>query len=190
MLRSKWSESKLKSTFGHHGVVALCLMAAAFACFAPAALAQGGTSEFTLEPASFNPDAVAPGGVSSSLIQVGAVNGFSGTVNLTCQVTSQQVATDPPVCTVSPPSVTAPGNAGSFTPRGVKLLCSVRLKMPRGAQVIFASSGGATYGEQDAFPAPETHPHNPLSPYGITNIDMPVTSDKVWAALRSKGVTE
>ncbi|HSS94297.1 MAG TPA: aerobic carbon-monoxide dehydrogenase large subunit, partial [Candidatus Dormibacteraeota bacterium] len=29
-----------------------------------------------------------------------------------------------------------------------------------------------------------------LSPYGITNIDMPVTSDKVWAALRSKGVTD
>jgi carbon-monoxide dehydrogenase large subunit len=29
-----------------------------------------------------------------------------------------------------------------------------------------------------------------LSPYGITNIDMPVTSDKVWAALRSKGITE
>jgi carbon-monoxide dehydrogenase large subunit len=29
-----------------------------------------------------------------------------------------------------------------------------------------------------------------LSPYGVENIDMPVTSDKVWAALRSKGVTE
>src|SRR6266446_2169371 len=29
-----------------------------------------------------------------------------------------------------------------------------------------------------------------LTPYGVTNIDMPVTSDKVWAALRSKGVTE
>ncbi len=29
-----------------------------------------------------------------------------------------------------------------------------------------------------------------LAPYGIENIDMPVTSDKVWAALRSKGVTE
>ena len=26
-----------------------------------------------------------------------------------------------------------------------------------------------------------------LSPYGVTNIDMPVTSDKVWAALRSQG---
>jgi UDP-glucose 4-epimerase len=35
-------------------------------------------------------------------------------------------------------------------------------------KVLFASSGGATYGEQDEFPAPETHPHNPLSPYGIT----------------------
>ncbi len=35
-------------------------------------------------------------------------------------------------------------------------------------KVLFASSGGATYGEQDEFPAPESHPHNPLSPYGIT----------------------
>jgi carbon-monoxide dehydrogenase large subunit len=29
-----------------------------------------------------------------------------------------------------------------------------------------------------------------LAPFGIENIDMPVTSDKVWAALRAKGVTE
>jgi len=29
-----------------------------------------------------------------------------------------------------------------------------------------------------------------LAPYGVTNIDMPVTSDKVWAALRAAGVTE
>jgi UDP-glucose 4-epimerase len=35
-------------------------------------------------------------------------------------------------------------------------------------KVLFASSGGATYGEQNQFPAPETHPHDPLSPYGIT----------------------
>ena len=35
-------------------------------------------------------------------------------------------------------------------------------------KVLFASSGGATYGEQETFPAPESHPHNPLSPYGIT----------------------
>jgi len=29
-----------------------------------------------------------------------------------------------------------------------------------------------------------------LSPYGVKNIDMPVTPDKVWAALRGAGITE
>jgi len=37
-------------------------------------------------------------------------------------------------------------------------------------KVIFASSGGAIYGEQDIFPAPESHPANPLSPYGISKL--------------------
>ena len=35
-------------------------------------------------------------------------------------------------------------------------------------RVIFSSTGGAIYGEQDVFPAPETHPQRPLSPYGIS----------------------
>jgi UDP-glucose 4-epimerase len=35
-------------------------------------------------------------------------------------------------------------------------------------RVIFASSGGAVYGEQEVFPAPETHPTQPMSPYGVT----------------------
>lgn len=35
-------------------------------------------------------------------------------------------------------------------------------------KVIFASTGGAIYGEQDYFPADENHPCRPLSPYGIT----------------------
>ena len=35
-------------------------------------------------------------------------------------------------------------------------------------RVIFVSSGGAAYGEQEAFPAPETHPTNPVSPYGVS----------------------
>jgi UDP-glucose 4-epimerase len=34
-------------------------------------------------------------------------------------------------------------------------------------KIIFASTGGAIYGEQEKFPAPEDHPTNPLSPYGI-----------------------
>jgi UDP-glucose 4-epimerase len=35
-------------------------------------------------------------------------------------------------------------------------------------RVLFVSSGGAVYGEQDVFPASESHPTNPLSPYGVS----------------------
>ncbi|HEY7217047.1 MAG TPA: NAD-dependent epimerase/dehydratase family protein [Candidatus Binatia bacterium] len=35
-------------------------------------------------------------------------------------------------------------------------------------KVIFASSGGAVYGEQDAFPASEDHATRPASPYGVS----------------------
>lgn len=37
-------------------------------------------------------------------------------------------------------------------------------------RVLFASSGGAIYGEQDYFPADELHPTRPISPYGITKL--------------------
>ncbi|WP_224366542.1 NAD-dependent epimerase/dehydratase family protein [Hyalangium versicolor] len=35
-------------------------------------------------------------------------------------------------------------------------------------KVIFSSTGGAIYGEQDIFPAPESHPTRPVSPYGVS----------------------
>ena len=35
-------------------------------------------------------------------------------------------------------------------------------------KVLFVSSGGAVYGEQETFPAPETHPHDPVEPYGVS----------------------
>ncbi|HUR70676.1 MAG TPA: NAD-dependent epimerase/dehydratase family protein [Candidatus Limnocylindrales bacterium] len=35
-------------------------------------------------------------------------------------------------------------------------------------KVIFASSGGAVYGEQESFPASESHPTQPASPYGVS----------------------
>jgi UDP-glucose 4-epimerase len=45
------------------------------------------------------------------------------------------------------------------------------LKAARDAEVkkvLFVSSGGAVYGEQETFPAPEAHPTWPVSPYGIS----------------------
>jgi UDP-glucose 4-epimerase len=36
--------------------------------------------------------------------------------------------------------------------------------------VVFASTGGAVYGEQEAFPATEDHPQYPLSPYGVSKL--------------------
>jgi UDP-glucose 4-epimerase len=37
-------------------------------------------------------------------------------------------------------------------------------------QILFASTGGAIYGEQEVFPAPEEHPLRPLSPYGVSKL--------------------
>jgi UDP-glucose 4-epimerase len=37
-------------------------------------------------------------------------------------------------------------------------------------RIIFASSGGAGYGEQEYYPADEKHPIAPCSPYGITKV--------------------
>jgi UDP-glucose 4-epimerase len=37
-------------------------------------------------------------------------------------------------------------------------------------KVVFASTGGAVYGEQEWFPAPEDHPQYPISPYGVSKL--------------------
>jgi UDP-glucose 4-epimerase len=37
-------------------------------------------------------------------------------------------------------------------------------------KVAFASTGGAVYGEQKEFPAPEDHPQYPVSPYGVSKL--------------------
>jgi UDP-glucose 4-epimerase len=37
-------------------------------------------------------------------------------------------------------------------------------------KVVFSSSGGAIYGEQEIYPAPETHVMKPLSPYGLSKL--------------------
>jgi UDP-glucose 4-epimerase len=38
------------------------------------------------------------------------------------------------------------------------------------ARMIFSSTGGAIYGEQDYFPADEAHPTRPISPYGVAKL--------------------
>lgn len=40
----------------------------------------------------------------------------------------------------------------------------------RVGKFIFASTGGAIYGEQEKFPADESHPTNPVSPYGVAKL--------------------
>ncbi len=37
-------------------------------------------------------------------------------------------------------------------------------------RVVFSSSGGAIYGEQDNFPCTEDHPLRPVSPYGVAKL--------------------
>ncbi len=37
-------------------------------------------------------------------------------------------------------------------------------------KIVFSSSGGAIYGEQDTYPAPEVHATKPLSPYGLSKL--------------------
>ncbi len=66
-------------------------------------------------------------------------------------------------------SVADPGNDAD-----VNIIGSLRLfescVRHKVSKVIFASTGGAIYGEQDYFPADEEHPERPISPYGIAKL--------------------
>ena len=42
----------------------------------------------------------------------------------------------------------------------------------RTRRVLFASTGGAIYGEQDFHPATEAHPARPISPYGVAKLSV------------------
>jgi hypothetical protein len=112
---SKLRASRFGANFGiprgtRRAVITVLCLVALFLTLPSLAAAQ----TFTLQADTLSPDAVAPGGTSSSNITVGTLNGFSGSVNLSCQVTSTvQTITDPPVCTVSPATVTPPASASA-----------------------------------------------------------------------------
>lgn len=64
-------------------------------------------------------------------------------------------------------SVADPVNDASANIRGtINLLEAARESKVQ--QILFASTGGAIYGEQDHFPAEEGHPTRPVCPYGVS----------------------
>ena len=63
---------------------------------------------------------------------------------------------------VTDPRFDADVNVGGF----LNLLEAARKSGVR--KGVFSSTGGAIYGEQDVYPAPETHPTRPVSPYGVS----------------------
>jgi hypothetical protein len=88
------------------GLFLFCLSAALLTL-----LASASAQDFTLTMADFSPFAVEPGGTSSSNITLVAGPGFTGTVSLSCQVTSSISGATPPQCTMSPQAVQPSGNA-------------------------------------------------------------------------------
>jgi len=105
MLRSEPLPSKLKILM--RSAAPLICVVAAFLTLLPAAVGQ----DFTMTMGAFNPFAVDPGQDSASSITVSALNGFNGTVGLTCVVTSQNTGVTPPTCLISPPSLQPSGGA-------------------------------------------------------------------------------
>jgi len=117
-LSSDSSISKRLVLAGSAGIWALCLLAVFLTLPAPAS-AQ--TPSFTLQAPSLSEIAVDPGGTSTANITVGADPGFSGTVDVSCQIAPVQAQNivDSPACTVSPGSVTPPANvSATITTKG------------------------------------------------------------------------
>ena len=80
----------------------LCIFAAARV---PLAAAQ--TQNFTLSASSFSPPAgVDPGGTATAVITLSTPDNYTGSVALTCDVTSSGSTTTLPVCQISPSDVT------------------------------------------------------------------------------------
>jgi uncharacterized repeat protein (TIGR02543 family) len=70
------------------------------------------TPDFSMSATAATPDAISPGQSSTSSVSIGAVNGFTSAVSLTCSV--QPLPQLAPQCSVSPNSVT-PGVLATVT---------------------------------------------------------------------------
>jgi len=107
MVRSEFLNSLLKAPNAQPGLWIFLLLAVSAMVLTPAASAQ----DFTLQASPFSPFAVDPGGNASSNITIAPLNGFTGTVALTCTVAPIQTVGTSPGCLISPDSVTPPGGA-------------------------------------------------------------------------------
>ncbi len=67
-------------------------------------------ADFTITATALSPSMVAPGGSATSNITLTGLNGFSGTVNLSCSSISP-VVSPAPTCTFSPASITGSGKS-------------------------------------------------------------------------------
>jgi UDP-glucose 4-epimerase len=66
-------------------------------------------------------------------------------------------------------SVSDPANDAMVNLIGLLNLMESSVRYGTG-KIVFSSSGGAVYGEQDRFPADEDHATNPISPYGVAKL--------------------
>lgn len=69
-------------------------------------------------------------------------------------------------------SVSDPRYDAQVNIQGILNLLEAIRALPEGSRprMVFASTGGALYGEADALPTPETAPTNPDAPYGIAKL--------------------
>jgi hypothetical protein len=88
------------------GAALFCLLAALIA-WTPLAAGQ----DFSISMGQFSPFAVDPGQFSTSNLTFVANAGFTGSVSLSCTVTSNLTSPSAPTCAMSPTSMTASGGA-------------------------------------------------------------------------------
>jgi len=110
MLRFESLSSILRLTNPHGGVPVLLVFAVFL--FLGTLPSASGQAEFTLQMSTFSgKGTVDPGGEATSSLTLGTLNGFSGTVDLSCQATSNETVAIFPTCVVSPASVAPPASA-------------------------------------------------------------------------------
>jgi len=102
-------------------------------------------ADFTLQASQFNPYAIDPGGNSLSTVTLGTLNGFNGTVDLSCTVTP--ATSTAPGCEVSPAQVAPPASA-SLTVTGTNATSGMSAA-PGSYTVTVTGTAGSTTHQQN-----------------------------------------